>query len=718
MPKSTPKPGRPSATPKQAKPLAAGAAPASRRVAAPRQPVRFWGVSVPTLRIGLFALASLLYFNTIGNDYALDDYLVTGPESIAPKGLAATGEIFTTNYINDTLRGLQVDYRPLVKFTFAAEHDLLGGNVHISHFINALLYGAVVLVLFNVLLSLLQGYNLLLPVLATALFAVHPVHTEVVASLKNRDELLSLLFGLLSLHAAWRWAATPQGQTPAPRHLAWALGWLLLSLLGKLNGLLFVGLVPLSLYVFVPVNQVPLSLLIRRVGVLAGLLLAVVGFYALLVSQLLPGYIRDFEYVENPLPMLQDPSLTLGTGLASLALYLKLLVWPWPLSSYYGFDTVPIVAPSHPLALAGLLLYGAVLGVGIWGLWKRNLWGWVGLGYGGIMILYSNLVYPAPGLLAERNLLLASVPFCVASAYGLIALTRTPLYVQEGKLVPVRLIGLRYTTAVVALAAVLLLVGTVGTVARNRHWKDYITLYTTDLKNQPRSFWLRSLLAKEYSARYKKLPEGSPERQEAARLTLEQLRQAIAIYPDFYDVHLEAGIIYARELSKLDSAEYYFRQAIRTVGKSATPFQNMGYLYALKNNPDSAAHYYRLALARDSTNLNYLRQLIYFSVVTRDLDGAWQATSRLEKLQPQSPWVPYYYGSILVVRGDSASAMTYYEQALARDPNNPQLCQDLANYYARHNKPDKAAKYKKMATGAPAQSSGGFGATPGNKPGF
>ncbi|MEZ4889875.1 MAG: glycosyltransferase family 39 protein [Crocinitomicaceae bacterium] len=36
--------------------------------------------------------------------------------------------------------------------------------------------------------------NILFAAVATLLFTVHPIHTEVVASLKNRDELLAFLF--------------------------------------------------------------------------------------------------------------------------------------------------------------------------------------------------------------------------------------------------------------------------------------------------------------------------------------------------------------------------------------------------------------------------------------------------------------------------------------------------------------------------------------------
>ena len=43
-------------------------------------------------------------------------------------------------------------------------------------------------------LNLLWSYETFIPYLATLLFAVHPVHTEVIANLKSRDEIFSLIF--------------------------------------------------------------------------------------------------------------------------------------------------------------------------------------------------------------------------------------------------------------------------------------------------------------------------------------------------------------------------------------------------------------------------------------------------------------------------------------------------------------------------------------------
>ncbi|MBX2910260.1 MAG: glycosyltransferase family 39 protein [Chitinophagales bacterium] len=150
----------------------------------------------------VFAFSFLLYANSIPNFYAMDDELVTtinsqSPHRLTSKGIAAIPEIFKEPYYKDA-RGYAYDYRPLVLTTFAIEHSLFGDNPHVSHFFNVLLYALLCVLLLKVLEVLFKNYNLLLALVATLLFAAHPVHTEVVASIKNRDEILALLFALIA----------------------------------------------------------------------------------------------------------------------------------------------------------------------------------------------------------------------------------------------------------------------------------------------------------------------------------------------------------------------------------------------------------------------------------------------------------------------------------------------------------------------------------------
>lgn len=142
-------------------------------------------------------LGVLLYFNTIGNVYNMDDELVTIGHKYTSKGLGALPDILANPYYSDAM-GYKYGYRPLVHVSFAVEHQFFGENPHISHFINVLLYALCVYLFFRILKTWTGDKDLTMAVVATVIFVVHPVHTEVVASIKNRDEILALLLGLLA----------------------------------------------------------------------------------------------------------------------------------------------------------------------------------------------------------------------------------------------------------------------------------------------------------------------------------------------------------------------------------------------------------------------------------------------------------------------------------------------------------------------------------------
>ncbi|MBL7777699.1 MAG: hypothetical protein JNK66_05290 [Chitinophagales bacterium] len=62
--------------------------------------------------------------------------------------------------------------------------------------INVLLYALLCALFLRVLSELLRDYNPLIPFIATLIYAAHPIHTEVVASIKNRDEILAFIFSM------------------------------------------------------------------------------------------------------------------------------------------------------------------------------------------------------------------------------------------------------------------------------------------------------------------------------------------------------------------------------------------------------------------------------------------------------------------------------------------------------------------------------------------
>lgn len=201
-----------------------------------------------------FLFSFILFANSILNNYNLDDELVTKNHRLTSKGISAIPEIFTSSYYQDQM-GYSYEYRPLVLTSLAIEHQFFGDNAHVGHFFNVLLYALCCLLLLKVLRRLLQEYSPLIPFAITLLFAAHTAHTEIVCSIKNRDEILALLFSLLSLWAAlnavishrkWQFVLIPVFFT--------------LALMSKTSILSFVLIIPLALLFFTEIRIAALAL--------------------------------------------------------------------------------------------------------------------------------------------------------------------------------------------------------------------------------------------------------------------------------------------------------------------------------------------------------------------------------------------------------------------------------------------------------------------------
>lgn len=139
----------------------------------------------------------IVFANTFKNGYNLDDNLVTQNHPLTSKGLSTIKEIFSSTYYKDEL-GYKFGYRPMVHLSFAIEDAFFGESPVMSHFFNVVLYIIAVFLLYKLVLEWLGEEKKLVALLAALFFAVHPIHSEVVASIKNRDEILAFLFAMLS----------------------------------------------------------------------------------------------------------------------------------------------------------------------------------------------------------------------------------------------------------------------------------------------------------------------------------------------------------------------------------------------------------------------------------------------------------------------------------------------------------------------------------------
>jgi len=174
---------------------------------------------------GLFGL--LIYINTLGHGYVLDDSNAITKNLFVQEGISGIPKLFTVDfwYFENVKLGY---YRPLSLVTFAIEHAFFGNNAHVSHFDNALLYGVTGFLLCLLLIQIFAGKHPAFPFLITLVFIAHPIHTEVVANIKSRDEILSFLNMIAMIFFAFRFITTKK-----TRDIVLSLIFFYLALLSK-----------------------------------------------------------------------------------------------------------------------------------------------------------------------------------------------------------------------------------------------------------------------------------------------------------------------------------------------------------------------------------------------------------------------------------------------------------------------------------------------------
>lgn len=140
------------------------------------------------------ALCVLCYDATFGFDFAYDDFLhipyskiVSAPAS---EGLQLSTIFTTATYPGDL-------YRPLLTLSYRVTSLAVGMSPFYFHVTNVLLYIGVCCVAYA-FLKMFHADNARLAFVSTALFAVHPLHSEVVANVSGRTELLAAFFLLLA----------------------------------------------------------------------------------------------------------------------------------------------------------------------------------------------------------------------------------------------------------------------------------------------------------------------------------------------------------------------------------------------------------------------------------------------------------------------------------------------------------------------------------------
>lgn len=436
-------------------------------------------------------LSFLFYGNSISNGYSLDDELVTTTDKHhhenVEKGIGGIKAIFSSNYAIDGKQNYE--YRPLVTYSYAIEWSLFSDSPNrpqISHFINVVLYGLCGFLIFFLVNQFYKGTSTWFSALITVLFIIHPIHSEVVNNIKNRDEILSLIFALLAAIQAFKWV-----DKQTWKHLLFGGIFITLSLLSKRSNLPFVVLIPLMLYFFRDFS-------IKKTGMVFGALLGGQLIFKFVKGLLLvEEKTRLFSYVENPL-FQKGFAARIPVYFESNLFYVQKLVLPYPLNFYYGYNAVPIAGWKDWQFIIGAILMLIALFFAFKGLMKKNPISFAILFFFAAVGGAANLLSPMVGIVGERFVFTASFGFVFLVALLLVKAFKIKSddteFSSQKLLLPL---------------AIVILPSFVFSINRNKDWQSKKSLYLADAIRNGNSAKMYSLLGTEYQEEAYKLQKES-----------------------------------------------------------------------------------------------------------------------------------------------------------------------------------------------------------------
>jgi tetratricopeptide (TPR) repeat protein len=541
--------------------------------------------AIPFMFLLIILFCFLQFSNTFNHELNLDDSLVFDQ----------------INELDDTFLGIfdvfskrvdQASYRPISMLSFAIENFLFNGiKLPVAHFINILLFAINTFLVVIVLRFLLPVNNFfLVSLLFVLIFISHPIHSNVVSSLKNRDVLLSNVFGLLTALSFFK----SFHSLTAYKSVLWALFGILMfvmALLSKLDGVNYIILIFLAYLLIFKKQTNYLKIFINLF--LPSVVLGMVFKYIL-------QFINKTSLVENPEaflkftqnPLINEPfSVKLFTLFSYLFYYLKFMLVPKDYHFYFGFDMIPIGISNSLEYILGIIIFALSITLIVIFVKKRMhfellcfLFFW-----GSLVYSFGIISTPIAGIIAARFAFTASIGFCMLIAFLL------------GRFLN-HSVKKKSKAAVVIVTGLILILFSYQTFQRNNDWFNKESLIEADMPKLERSFEANRIASSYYitSAYFEKDQNKIMQLYENG---LKYSLQASKLYKKNIQIEESIGICYFM-LGEKDKSLNQFNYVISNFDTTEVSWEMLGDIFVEKNLIDNALICYTELI---SISPNYLR---------------------------------------------------------------------------------------------------------------
>jgi len=618
------------------------------------------------LWVGLAAsiLGFLLYANTLGHQYALDDFSIIKSNWITKGGLKNIGLIFSTEYRFGSWNSVGSLYRPIPLTMFTLEWQLSPDNPRLGHILNALFYALTGWVLWTTWRRVLVDYPPVLAAIAVLVFMAHPIHTEVVANIKSRDEILALLFGTLTLRAIWEYIEKEDTK------------WLLLAVLAytiamfsKESSITFMAVFPLAMWYFAP-NSVGKIAKVSAVLLVPAVIFLLIRLFILYAQP----YQERYSILDNFMAETKNKGAQLASAFMMCGRYLWTLIFPHPLVSDMGYPQTKLVTFADWRALAGFFSY---VGMGIWAvlnIQRKHFLSFAILFYLATFSVFSNVFRQIGTSYGERLLYIPSFGFALAIGWLFCKIFKindlTEIWNPNGK-----------GTALWLAVGILIGMYALKTITRNGAWYDSASLYAADLPNSPNCAKLNYHNALEMVRIGMDEKESIVKDVEQVRLGIAGYDKCIELYPQYHDAYGSRGLAYFRlgevlknpeeQRAAWDQSLADYQESLKYRYNNSEVLSNMGKIYFTRGQPEKAEEVYRKSVEFDPRFVDGRRNLGAVLAMQKKFPQAIEQWKEALKYadKTKSGTLYFYIGSAYKDMGQPENSVEWFEKAYAVEPS-------------------------------------------------
>jgi hypothetical protein len=534
--------------------------------------------------------AFLLYGRTINFSWGMDDGFIID----ILKGIENNWSGFSTVFT----QRIGEDYRPFTVLSFWLEKTFFGDfNPGHAHLINVAFFGLLLVQIFRFVLKgnfyLQKDTAFALALIVVLIFLIHPMHISVVANIKSRDNIFSMLFGVTSAIQMIQFFKDRKKS-----RVFWILLLLIIAELSKSDAYVFAFFAFLYYFIYAPYKY---KFNFKFFAILIILFNILINVPSMVKTEMMNNFIGEsIQYrvhVDSPL-MHHDTIINrLSLSFTTMLYYLKFFILPFGHFSYYGYNHVSLMPLFSITNILSFFIYTGLLVFSILKFKSQKLFLFSFIFYLLAIAYASNLPVIVSGVLADRYNFIGSL--------GLSMFTATLIlqYSNEKS----------WKVVLKPWFIILIAIFTAFNIHRTADWKNKETLFLSDIQKGSKSAHLHQMLSSIYinDALFADLPKDLADSAMSKAIFYIDKGLAISQFNPFLFENKGISKLYKNNITE---AKVYFRKGIQLDSTVYSIHNYIGICFRNENKLDSALHYFAYAMNHETifnyAANNYIEMLI------------------------------------------------------------------------------------------------------------